>query len=107
MKSIFIFLFLTIITSPVCNFDEYKNLVWIEVASGEQQCIPPTYVSLDDAIELLTSNNIEVFDQKEVNFIVCRACSCPTGIVYQAQITESDFEKAENIGWAEANNYEE
>ncbi len=103
MKSLFFFLFLFFISSPVCNYDEFKNLLWIEVASGDQQCIPPTYSSLENAIEQLTSNNIEVFDQKEVNFPVCLACICPTGIVYQAQIMESDLNRAIALGWVRPN----
>jgi hypothetical protein len=107
MKSLFFFLFLILFSSPFCNFDKTQNLVWIEVASAERQCITPTYSSLEDALNQLTSNNIEVFDQKEISFIVCAACSCPTGIVYQAQINDSDADKAENLGWGEANNFEE
>lgn len=100
MKSVAAILFLIIFSSPVCNFDESQNFQWVEVASGDRQCIPPNYASLEDAIEQLTSNNIEVFDQKEVGFLVCEACSCPTGIVYQALIDKSDVSRAENLGWS-------
>ena len=107
MKSLFFFLFLILFSSPVCNFDKTQELIWIEVASAEQQCIPPTYTSLDNAVNQLTSNDIEVFDQNEVVFGVCFACICPTGIVYQAQIRFADLDKAEKLGWAEVNNDED
>lgn len=111
MKSTIPFLFLFLFVLTTCTPFEIDSSdsvrLWIEVASGDQQCIPPTYASLEDAIEQLTSNNIKVFDQKEISLVVCAACICPTGIVYQAQISDSDFEDAEDLGWSEANNYEE
>ena len=80
------------------NLDE---LVWVGQASGPRQCVAPTFTSLDDAVEKLRTSNIEVFDSTEADFGVCAACSCPTGIVFYAQISASDLPKAIDNGWSE------
>jgi len=105
MKSFQFVLFLTVILFGSCTnyvnpFDN-PELTWIEVASGERQCIAPTYPSLENATDLLSRNGIEVFESTTLNFPVCEACSCPTGTVYQAQIRLLDFDKAEGLGWSE------
>lgn len=98
-----LFLFLGLILTSACTmFDglfQEPDRLWIEVASGERQCIPPTYASLDEAIDQLESNGIDVYDSETLNFIVCAACSCPTGIVYRAYIDNSDLGAAKDLGW--------
>lgn len=73
--------------------------IWIQVASAERQCITPDYTSLEDAISELEENNIPVLNSNELNFITCEACSCPTGIIYQAQIQGNYLENATQLGW--------
>ncbi len=102
MKSSKTLLFLSILLFSCTMFDglfEEPERLWVEVASGERQCIPPDYASLDEAISQLEDNNIEVFDSDEHNLVVCRACHCPTGITYRACINKSDLEDAEELGW--------
>ncbi len=81
------------------NLNEETEKIWVEVASGERQCIPPTYSSLGDAISQLTSNEIRVYDEETVSFATCSTCTCPTGIIYRAQIGEPDLEEAQSLGW--------
>ncbi|MBO6793964.1 MAG: hypothetical protein JJ895_08640 [Balneolaceae bacterium] len=105
MKSALSFLFLTFLFTSCTMFNglfEEPNRLWIEVASAERQCIPPDYTSLEDAINQLEDDGIEVFDKDELNLVVCRACSCPTGTIYRAYITESDLDDAEELGWSRA-----
>lgn len=73
--------------------------IWVQKASAERQCIIPDYSSLEEAISQLEDNNILVLQSKELSFIVCRACICPTGIVYQAQIRGTSLLIAQNLGW--------
>lgn len=69
------------------------------VASAEQQCITPEYSSLEVALKQLTDNNISVLNSRELNYVVCEACTCPTGIQYNALIKAEDQQKAIELGW--------
>ena len=73
--------------------------IWVEIASAERQCIVPDFASLEEAISQLKDNNILVLRSRELSIIVCRACSCPTGIVYQAEIRGTSLPIARNLGW--------
>ncbi|MBO6536365.1 MAG: hypothetical protein JJ966_09090 [Balneolaceae bacterium] len=102
MKSSKTLLFLSIILFSCTMFDglfEEPERLWIEVASGERQCIPPDYASLDEAIKQLEDSGIDVFDKETLVVPVCEACSCPTGIYYRAYINKSDLDDAEELGW--------
>lgn len=81
--------------------------VWIAQASAPRQCVPPTFTSLEEAISQLKENDIEVLNSNEKNFIVCAACTCPTGIVYEALISSKDLAKAEELGWSPADEDDE
>lgn len=99
MKSIFFICLYVYSIIFTCNFDDTKDLIWVEVPSGEEACTPPTYASIEDAVTELNTNTIKVFDQETFTFPVCRACHCPTGINYRAQIEKSNLLKAERLNW--------
>lgn len=73
--------------------------MWIEHASGVQ-CRPPVFQSEDDAASFLESKGIIVFDTSIRNTIVCHACGCPSGLIYQALIDSTKFSIADNLGWS-------
>lgn len=97
-------IFFTVILFFGCN-DLFQNEqskespVWVFVASAERQCITPEYSSLEEAVEQLAENDVQVLNSKELNFVVCEACSCPTGIHYNALIDQKDQSKAFELGW--------
>ena len=99
MKAIFFICLYVYSIIFTCNFDDTKDVIWVEVPSGEHACIPPTYTSIEDEVSQLTRNNIKVFDQVIFTFPVCKACHCPTGINYQAQIEKSNLLRAERLNW--------
>ena len=76
-----------------------SNYIWVSQASAPQQCIPPTFANLEAAVSQLESNEISVSDSSTTTHPVCLACSCPTGIIYNALILEDDLPKAESMGW--------
>lgn len=82
--------------------EQTNDGLWVQVASAEKQCITPDYSSLEDALQQLIENNIPVINSKELAFPVCEACSCPTGIVYLAQIDKNHLSDAQNLGWQES-----
>tara|TARA_R110000868_G_scaffold1211_1_gene9277 strand:- start:48082 stop:48426 length:345 start_codon:yes stop_codon:yes gene_type:complete len=86
-------------SNPFQNEQGSTAPIWVQVASAEQQCITPEYSSLEEAIQELKDDNITVIDSRELNLVVCEACSCPTGIIYQAEIKKNDLEKAAQLGW--------
>ncbi len=79
--------------------NEQPDRVWMFVASAEQQCITPNYSSLEEAVNQLENNSISVLSSREINFVVCEACTCPTGIQYNALINAEDQGKAIELGW--------
>lgn len=81
------------------NEQELEESIWIGIASAERQCITPDFASLKEAELQLKENQIPVLDSKEVVHGVCLACSCPTGIIYQALISTQFLDKAEKLGW--------
>jgi hypothetical protein len=89
-------IFLSCGDSSTNNGDQFE---WVQVASAPQQCIPPTYNSLQQAVEQLTVNGIAVFDSRRETFPVCQACTCPTGIVFKAQINSGQVSQALQLGW--------
>ena len=76
-----------------------KDYIWVSQASAPQQCIPPTFADLGAAVAQLESNEITVSDSSATTHAVCEACSCPTGIIYNALILKDDLSDAENLGW--------
>ncbi len=96
---LFLFLLLTS-CSDFVNEQELEESIWIGIASAERQCITPDFASLEEAELQLKKNQIPVLDSKEVAHAVCLACSCPTGVVYQALINGQFLEKAEKLGWS-------
>lgn len=79
--------------------EQSSEQVWMFVASAERQCITPEYSSLDEALNQLIQSDIPVFNSKEINYVVCEACTCPTGIQYNALINSADEDKAVTLGW--------
>lgn len=75
------------------------NYIWVSQVSAPQQCIPPTFADLEAAVSQLESNKITVSDSSTTTHMVCEACSCPTGIIYNALILKEDLTKAESLGW--------
>lgn len=100
LLSTFVFISFTACSEVFNNEQVAHKPVWIEQASAPQQCVTPTFTSLQDALDQLKENDIKVFKSNEQNFVVCTACTCPTGIVYQALIEQSDLSKAEGRGWS-------
>ena len=85
-----------------CNVfqnEQSSERVWMFVPSAERQCITPEYSSLEEAVNQLTQNDITVLNSNELNYVVCEACTCPTGIQYNALINSADENKAVNLGW--------
>jgi hypothetical protein len=99
LLSTLLFLSFTSCDDAFKNEQTSEQPVWIQQASAPQQCITPTFTSLENATSQLKENDIEVIASNEQNFVVCEACSCPTGIVYQALINPNDLSKAEGLGW--------
>lgn len=103
MRTLTAFLFLILTISGCGSFFEneqvLKDRVWVSQVSAPQQCIPPTFANLEAAVSQLESNEITVSDSSTTMHAVCEACSCPTGIIYNALILEEDLPKAENLGW--------
>lgn len=79
--------------------EQSSEQIWMFVASAERQCITPEYSSLKEAVSQLTENDIPVLNSKELNYVVCEACTCPTGIQYNALINSTDEDKAVTLGW--------
>jgi hypothetical protein len=96
-------LFIFSCNNSVTDDAETLPLEWVSVASAPQQCVPSTYDSLQKAVQQLTGNGIEVYDSRQETFDVCAACSCPTGIVYKAQIEGNDVTEAIELGWQQDN----
>ncbi len=84
---------------PFQNEQNKDAPIWVFVESAERQCITPDYSSLEEAVQQLENNNIQVFDSSEVNYVVCRACTCPSGTNYNALINLEDENNALELGW--------
>ncbi len=81
------------------NEQELEEPVWVGIANAERQCITPDFASLEDAEFQLKQNQIPVLNSREILHGTCSACSCPTGVSYQALINKQFLEKAEDLGW--------
>lgn len=73
--------------------------IWLSVPMGEQCAESITYPTVQDAILLLNSEGIAVFDQRIEELMVCTACGCPTSTHYAMQVLATDQAAAEKIGW--------
>ncbi|RNC79356.1 MAG: hypothetical protein ED557_14835 [Balneola sp.] len=100
MRYFFFMLLFLSSCSGFLNEQELEESIWIGIASAERQCIFPDFASLKEAVVQLEENQIPVLDSREVVHGVCLACSCPTGIVYQALINKQFLDEAEELGWS-------
>ena len=73
--------------------------IWMSVPMGEQCAEPIMYPTMQDAVLVLLSEGIAVFDQRTDNLMVCSACGCPTSIHYSMKILATDQAEAEELGW--------
>lgn len=114
-KAFIIYVFATLFLVSDCA-DIFKNeqsnsgeLIWIAQANAPAQCQPLIFTSLEDAVKSLKKSGIGVFDSADnlggEPIYVCASCSCPTGVMYYAQILQSDLAKASKKGWFKLTEY--
>ncbi len=75
---------------------------WVIISSGVQcDTDGPSYDDILEAIELLSAEDIAVYDGTTESRVVCAACGCPASVFYRLNIAEDNINTAVSLGFAE------